>query len=58
MSTKSRPTIYGGPIIGAKIREEGARKRAAEAAVRRTAAEAEAWSIQMDGYGEPTQPAV
>src|SRR3954452_13029912 len=31
MSTKSRQTIYGGPIMGAKIRAEGARKRAAEA---------------------------
>jgi hypothetical protein len=58
MSTKSRRRFTAGPIIGAKIREEGARKRAAEAAVRRTAAEAEAWSIQMDGYGGPTQPAV
>jgi len=32
MSTKSRQTIYGGPIMGAKIRAEGARKRAVEAA--------------------------
>src|ERR1700738_208617 len=31
MSTKSRQVIYGGRIIGAKIRAEGARKRAAEA---------------------------
>jgi hypothetical protein len=32
MSTKSRQTIYGGRIIGAKIRAESARKRAVEAA--------------------------
>src|SRR4051794_10925598 len=31
MSTKSRQTIYGGPIMGARIRADGARKRAAEA---------------------------
>lgn len=30
MSTKSRQMIYGGSIIGAKIRSESARKRAAE----------------------------
>jgi hypothetical protein len=29
MSTKSRQTIFGGTIIGAKIRAEGARRRAA-----------------------------
>jgi hypothetical protein len=28
MSTKSRQTIFGGAIIGAKIRADGARKRA------------------------------
>jgi hypothetical protein len=32
MSFKSRQTIYGRRIIGARIRAEGARKRAAEAA--------------------------
>src|SRR5947208_2898533 len=42
MSTKSRQTIYGGPIMGAKIRAEGARKRAAEAAREADRAEAEA----------------
>jgi hypothetical protein len=56
MSTKSRPTIYGGPIIGAKIRTEGARKRAAEAACEADRAEAEAWSLQMEAYGGPAQP--
>src|SRR5437762_11986676 len=56
MSTKSRQTIYGGPIIGAKIRAEGARKRAAEAALEADRAEAEAWSLQMEAYGGPAQP--
>jgi hypothetical protein len=56
MSTKSRQTIYGGSIMGAKIRAESARKRAAEAAREADRAEAEAWSIQMEGYGGPAQP--
>src|SRR5215213_8351200 len=56
MSTKSRQTIYGGPIMGAKIRADGARKRAAEAAREADRAEAEAWSLQMEAYGGPAQP--
>jgi hypothetical protein len=56
MSTKSRQTIYGGRIIGAKIRAEGARERAAEAVREADRADAEAWSIQMEGYGGPAQP--
>jgi hypothetical protein len=56
MSTKSRQTIYGGQIIGAKIRAESARKRAAEATREADRAEAEAWSIQIEGYGGPAQP--
>jgi hypothetical protein len=56
MSTKSRQAIYGGQIIGAKIRAASARKRAAEAAREADRAEAEAWSIQMEGYGGPAQP--
>src|SRR3954451_21195671 len=56
MSTKSRQTIYGGPIMGAKIRAEGARKRAAEAAREADRAEVEAWSLQMEAYGGPAQP--
>jgi hypothetical protein len=51
MSTKSRQTIYGSQIRGAKIRAENARLAAATA-VR----EAEAWSIRMEGYGGPAQP--
>src|SRR5436190_14077787 len=56
MSTKSRQTIYGGPIMGAKIRADGARKRAVEAAREADRAEAEAWSIRMEGFGGPAQP--
>ena len=50
MSTKSRQTIWGGSIIGAKIRAEGARKRATEAIREADRAEAEAWN------GGPAQP--
>jgi hypothetical protein len=55
MSTKSRQVIYGGRIIGAKIRAEGAweEAKAIRAADR---AAAELWSIQMEGYGGPAQP--
>ena len=56
MSTKSRQTIYGGPIMSAKIRAEGARKRALEAAREADRAEAEAWSLQMEAFGGPAQP--
>src|SRR4051812_48086428 len=56
MSTKSRQTIYGGPLMGAKIRAASARKRAAEAARDADLAEAEAWSLQMEAYGGPAQP--
>ena len=56
MSTKSREVIYGGRIIGAKIRAEGARKRAAEAIREADRAETEARSIQMEGYGGSAQP--
>src|SRR4051812_18257683 len=56
MSTKSRQTIYGGPLMGAKIRADGARKRAAEAVREADRAEAEAWSLQIEAYGGPAQP--
>jgi hypothetical protein len=52
MSTKSRQVIYGSRIAGAKIRAEEARKRAVEA----DRADAEAWSIRMEGYVGPAQP--
>src|SRR3954451_21620362 len=56
MSTKSRQTIYGGPIMGAKIRAKAARKRAAEATREADHAKAEAWSLQMEAFGGPAQP--
>src|SRR5258708_12723829 len=56
MSTKSRQTIYGGRIIGAEIRAQGARKAAQKAIREADRAEAEAWSIQMEGFGGPAQP--
>jgi hypothetical protein len=56
MSTKSRQTIWGGSIMGAKIRAEGARKRATEAIREADRAECEAWSVRMEGYGGPAQP--
>ena len=56
MSTKSRQTIYGGRIIGARIRARGAREAAQKATREADRADAEAWSIQMEGYGGPAQP--
>jgi hypothetical protein len=49
MSTKSRQSIYGGSIMGAKIRAQSAREAAKKAARDADRAEAEAWSIQMEG---------
>jgi hypothetical protein len=43
-------------IRGAKIRADGVRKRAAEAIREADRAEAEARSIQMEGYAGPAQP--
>ena len=48
--------IYGGRIIGAKIRAEHARQRAAEAAYDADRAAAELWSIQMEAFSGPAQP--
>jgi hypothetical protein len=56
MSTESRQTIYGSRIEGAKIHAESARERAKQAAREADRAEAEAWSIRMEGYGGPAQP--
>jgi hypothetical protein len=56
MSTKSREVIYGGRIIGAKIRAEGAREAAQKAVREADRAAAELWSIQMEAYGGPAQP--
>ncbi len=56
MSTRSRRTIYGSRIRGAKIRAEGARQAANKAVRAADRAEAEAWSIRMEGFGGPAQP--
>src|SRR6201989_3266798 len=56
MSTKSREVIFGGQIRGAKIRAQGAREVAREAIRAADRAEAEAWSIRMEGYGGPAGP--
>jgi hypothetical protein len=56
MSTKSRQTIYGGRIMGAKIRAEAAREDAKNAIREADRAEAEAWSLRMEGFGGPAQP--
>jgi hypothetical protein len=56
MSTKSREVIYSSRIRGAKMRADHARNQAIEAAREADQAEAEAWSIRMEGYGGPAQP--
>ena len=56
MSTKSREVVWGSRIRGAKIRADGAREAATKAAREADRAEAEAWSIRMEGYGGPAQP--
>ena len=56
MGTKSRQVIYGSRIEGANIRAGNARERAKQAAREADRAEAEAWSIRMEGYGGPAQP--
>jgi hypothetical protein len=56
MSTRSRQSIYGGRIRGAEIRARSAREAAQKAAREADRAEAEAWSIRMEGYGGPAQP--
>jgi hypothetical protein len=56
MTTKSREIIWGGRIMGADIRAKSAREEARKAAREADRAEAEAWSIRMEGYGGPAQP--
>jgi hypothetical protein len=56
MSTKSRQVIWGSQISGAKIRAQHAREAAKKALCEADRAEAEAWSVQMEGYGGPAQP--
>src|ERR1700760_3570301 len=56
MSTKSREVMYGGRIIGARIRADGAGEAAQKAVGEADRAAAELWSIQMEAYGGPAQP--
>ena len=56
MSTKTREVIWGGRIMGAKMRAQTARQEARKAARAADRAEAEAWSVRMEGYGGPAQP--
>jgi len=56
MSTKSREVIWGGRIMGAEIRAQGAREHAKKAIREAERATAEAWSVRMKGYGGPAQP--
>jgi hypothetical protein len=51
MNTKSRRVIYGSRIEGAKIHADDTRERAMQAVREADRAEAEAWSIRMEGYG-------
>ena len=55
-SSKSREVIWGGRIGAAKINAESARERATEAVREADRAEANAWSLRMEGYGGPAQP--
>src|SRR5712672_2068671 len=56
MRTKSRQSIFSSRLGAAKIRAEGAREEAMQAIRKADRAEAEAWSIRMEGYGGPAQP--
>jgi hypothetical protein len=58
MSTKKREVIFGGRIMGAKIRAEHARELAKKAQRDADRAEAELWSIRMEAYGGPAQPTI
>jgi hypothetical protein len=57
MSTKSRELIWGSRIRATKMRADHAREEAIKAAREADRAEAVAWSVRMEGYGGPAQPA-
>jgi hypothetical protein len=52
MGSKSREVIYGGRIIGAKIRAEGAREAAQKAVREADRAAAELWSTRWKPMGD------
>jgi hypothetical protein len=56
MGLRSRHSAFHGRLIGAKIRAQSARELAAKALREADRAEAEAWSIRMEGFGGPAQP--
>jgi hypothetical protein len=56
MGTKSRAVIWGGQIIDAEIAANNAREAARKAAREADRAEAQAWSLRMEGYGGSAQP--
>jgi len=56
MGSRSRQSAFQGRLIGAKIRARSARELAAKAIREADRADAEAWSIRMEGYGGPAQP--
>ena len=56
MSTKKREVIFGGRIMGAKIRAQHALELAKKAQRDADRAEADLWSIRMEAYGGPAQP--
>jgi hypothetical protein len=56
MGSRSRQSAFRGRLIGAEIRAQSAREAAAKAIREADRAEAEAWSIRMEGYGGPAQP--
>src|SRR5467141_3731018 len=56
MNTRSRQSIFSSRLTGAKIRAEGAREEARQAVRAADRAEAEAWSIRMEGFGGPALP--
>ena len=51
-----RGNLGGQIMVGADIRARGAREAALKAAREADRAEAEAWSVRMEGYGGPAQP--
>jgi hypothetical protein len=56
MGSRSRHSLFHGRLIGAKIRAASAREEANKAIRAADRAEAETWSIRMEGYGGPAQP--
>jgi len=56
MSSKSRQRIYGSRIMATEMRAESAREAAKKAVREADRAEAEVWSVRMEGFGGPAQP--